>query len=328
MNSANPVLVTTTRGPILENRHRGAAAIVSVDGGIIGQWGDVATPILPRSAIKMIQALPLIESGASAAFGLNTEHLALACASHQGAPLHTEKVAAWLSGMDLSESDLLCGPQPSRDRALRKADVPASRIMNNCSGKHTGFLALSRHLNAPLERYLDPAAPVQSAIGRAFAEMTGCDFPLVYGIDGCSAPNFAASIYGVAAAMALFANPSSLGQARAAAAIQLREAMCSHPLLISGEGRACAALIGATEGRAVVKTGADGVYTGIITAAQTGFCLKIDDGNTAAAEALCAGLLIHLGALDPAHPAAKRYAATDIVNFNNEIVGARQVDLG
>ncbi len=294
----------------------------------MGQWGDVTTPILPRSSIKMIQALPLIESGAAEAFGLNDEQLALACASHQGAPLHTDKVAAWLSGMGLGEDALLCGPQPPRDPALRKAGAAASRIMNNCSGKHAGFLALSKHLNAPLDSYLDPAAPVQSAVGRAFAEMTGCDFPLVYGIDGCSAPNFAANLLGVAAAMARFADPQALGQARASAAIQLREAMRSHPLLISGEGRACAALIEATEGRAVVKTGADGVYTGIIAAAQTGFCLKIDDGNTAAAEALCAGLLIHLGVLDPAHPAAKRYAGTDIVNFNGEVVGARQVDLG
>jgi L-asparaginase II len=204
--------------------------------------------------------------------------------------------------------------------------VPASRLLNNCSGKHTGFLAYSRHIGAPTEAYLDPAGRVQRNVALAFTETTGSDSPPLHGIDGCSAPNFITGVAGVARAMALFAAPPQ--DARGAAMLRLRDAMRAHPLLISGEGRACAALIEATGGRAIVKTGADGVFTGIVPESGTGFCLKIDDGNTAAAEALCAATLIHLGVLDDDHPATERYARTPIRNFNGERCGERRVTLG
>lgn len=327
MKNLNPVLVMTTRGPLVENRHCAAAAVFRSDGTAVECWGDTASPILPRSAVKMIQALPLVESGAADAYRLSAENLALSCASHEGAPIHTDRVGAWLTGLDLSADNLLCGPQPPRDKAMKKARVPASRILNNCSGKHAGFLTYTLHSRAPVDGYLDPTGTVQSAIGQAFAEVTGTQGPLAYGIDGCSAPNFIASLEGVARAMALFADPSSLGQTRAAAMLRLRDAMRAHPLLISGEGRACAALITATEGRAIVKTGADGVYTGIVPESGIGFCLKVDDGNRIASEALCAALLIRLGVLDPAHPTAIHYAAAPIRNFNDEVTGGWQVTL-
>ena len=309
----------------MENRHTGALAIAHPDGAIRDGWGDVERPILPRSSIKMIQALPLMESGAAEAFGLTDEHLALACASHEGAPDHTTRVAAWLAGMGMDEAALLCGPQRPRDATLRAAQVPASRILNNCSGKHSGFLAYSRHIGAPLDAYLDPDAQVQRDVTLAFAETTGCESPPEYGIDGCSAPNFIASVAGVARAMAQFADPAQ--DARGEAMARLRDAMRAHPMLMSGEGRACAALIDASDGRAVIKTGADGVFTGIVPESGIGFCLKIDDGNTAAAEALCAATLVHLGVLDDAHPVVERYAQTPIRNFNGELCGERRVTL-
>jgi len=327
MSHTNTVLVTTTRGPITENRHAGAFAVADARGAIRAADGDVARPLLPRSSVKMIQALPLMESGAVAAAGLTPEHLALACASHEGAAIHTDRVSAWLGALGLGADALLCGPQPPRDRAMRRAGVPASRLMNNCSGKHAGFLTYARHIGAPLDAYLAPGERVQRDIGAAFAEVTGCEAPPAYGIDGCSAPNFIGSIAGVARAMALFADPSGQAPARREAMVALRDAMRANPLLMSGEGRACAALIGATDGRAVVKTGADGVFAGIVPESGVGFCLKIDDGNTAAAEALCAALLVSLGVLDAAHPVTARYARTPIRNFNGETVGERRVTL-
>ena len=325
LKHGNPVLVTTTRGPIIENRHTGALAIADSHGKIRDAWGDIERPILPRSSVKMIQALPLMESGAADAMGLTDEHLALACASHEGASAHTTRVTAWLASMGLDETALLCGPQPPRDRAMKTAGIPASRILNNCSGKHTGFLAYSRHIGASQDAYLDPSAQVQRDIAQVFVETTHCDAPPGYGIDGCSAPNFIASVAGVARAMARFAAPAQ--DARGAAMIRLRDAMRAHPVLMSGEGRACAALIEASDGRAVVKTGADGVFTGIVPEKGVGFCLKIDDGNTAAAEALCAAVLVHLDVLDDAHPAVERYAGTPIRNFNGEVCGERRVTL-
>jgi len=327
LTQTNPLLVTTRRGPIVENRHTGVFAIANAHGAIHAAVGDIERPLLPRSSVKMIQALPLVESGAADKMGLTDAHLALACASHEGAALHTQRVSAWLEDMGLDETALLCGPQPPRDRGMRKAGVSASRLLNNCSGKHTGFLTYARHVGAPLDAYLDPGARVQRDVAQAFIETAGCDAPLAYGIDGCSAPNFIATTAGIARAMALFADPSGQVASRREAMTRLRDAMRAHPLMMSGEGRACAALIEASAGRAVVKTGADGVFTGIIPESGLGFCLKIDDGDRAASEALCAALLVHLGVLEDAHPVTLHYTRTPIRNFNDETVGERRVTL-
>lgn len=324
---SHPVLVEVTRGPVVENRHRASVAIASAAGEIVDGWGGIESPVLPRSSIKIVQALPLVESGAADAARLNSEHLALACASHQGAAIHTERIADWLAALGMGEGALLCGPQPPRDPVVKARDRTPTRLLNNCSGKHTGFLTLSQHLGADPRGYLDPAAAVQSAVAEAFSAMTGAEPPLTFGFDGCSAPNFAAPLSGIARAMAQLADPERLGGVRGAAAERLVAAMRAHPLLVSGEGRACAALSGATGGRVVVKTGADGVFTGIDPESKLGFCLKIDDGDAAAAEALCAAVLVRIGAAAADDPAIRRYTHAEIRNWNGEITGHRRAVL-
>ena len=323
----NPVMVEVTRGPMVENRHRAAAAICDSSGEIVESWGDVNSAILPRSSIKVIQALPLIESGAAETSKLKPEHLALACASHQGAAVHTDLIAIWLTEIGLGVDNLRCGPQPPRDAVVKAKDRTATRLLNNCSGKHTGFLTLAKHLRAEPSGYLDPDAPVQKAVANAFAEVTEIEQPLMFGIDGCSAPNFAAPVVSIARAMAKFSAPDAFGGARGKAAVRLIDAMRTHPILFSGEGRACLALTTATEGRAVVKTGADGVFTGVFPAKGLGFCLKIEDGNVPACETLCAALLVKIGALDENHPIAQHYLNTEITNWNGEVTGTRSAKL-
>jgi len=168
---------------------------------------------------------------------------------------------------------------------------------------------------------------VQKAVEGAFADLTGTEPPLAFGIDGCSAPNFAAPLVAIARAMAGFAAPYTLGGVRGRAAERLVEAMRAHPLLVSGAGRACLALTEATGRRAVVKTGADGVFTGIFPEKGLGFCLKIEDGNVPACETLCAALLVRIGALEADHPTAQHYLATGISNWNGEVTGTRRVTL-
>ena len=152
--------------------------VCDASGDVVAAWGDFDDVILPRSSCKMIQALPLLESGAAARYGLKSDHLALACASHQGAHIHTDRVQAWLGDLGLSESDLHCGPQFPRGKAERVELVLAGkaqdRTHNNCSGKHTGFLTLGRHLGGGAD-YVDPDHPVQKAVLAAFGEKrTGC----------------------------------------------------------------------------------------------------------------------------------------------------------
>ena len=300
-------LVEIHRGPFVESLHRGHAVICDATGAIVEAWGDPDKVILPRSSIKMLQALPLVESGAADRAGLGDEQLALACASHQGAAIHTGRVAAWLEGLGLSEDDLRCGPQVPDDREAKHGLIRAhgrpGQLHNNCSGKHAGFLTLGRDLGAGPE-YIDPGHPVQRAVRAAFEEMTGAPSP-GYGIDGCSAPNFACTMTGLAAAMARMAAAREDGDGRARAAVRLVRAMAAHPELVAGERRACTELMRAMEGRAVVKTGADGVFTGILPGRGIGVAVKIEDGATRASECVIAALMVRLGVLDADHPATR-----------------------
>ncbi|SIS66976.1 asparaginase [Phaeovulum vinaykumarii] len=300
-------MVELWRGGRMESRHLGHAVIWG-PGGIEAAWGDPQAVIFPRSSCKMVQALPLLESGAGA--GLGSEQLALACASHNGAAIHTERVNRWLADLGLSDDDLRCGAHmpgdPDARRGLSCSDTAPCQVHNNCSGKHAGFLTLNRHLGGTAE-YVEPDHPVQRAVRAAFEEVTGETSP-GFGIDGCSAPNFATSLAGLARAMAFFAAArDGAADRREGAAAALVAAMCAHPELVAGEGRACTALMRAMGGRVAVKTGAEAVFVAILPETRQGVALKIADGATRASEAAITGLLIRLGVLEAAHPVVAAY---------------------
>ncbi len=307
-------MVELWRGGRMESRHLGHAVVWHADGGLVESWGNPAEVIFPRSSCKMLQALPLLESGAGA--GLRSEQLALACASHQGAALHVDAVTRWLADMGMGESDLRCGcHEPSdrdeRDRLIRAGQAPC-QIHNNCSGKHTGFLMLNRHLGGDAD-YVLPDHPVQQAVRQAFEEVTGETSP-GYGIDGCSAPNYATSLSGLARAMAGFAGATGAGDARDRAQFALTRAMAAHPEHVAGTTRACTELMLAMGGRTAIKTGAEAVFVAILPEQRLGIALKITDGASRASEAVITALLARHGALDPAHPAAAR--RLDVVQRN------------
>ncbi len=300
------------RGPFLESVHMGHAVICDAGGDIMEAWGDPDLTVLPRSSSKMIQALPLMRSGAADAFGLSTRQLALACASHAAARIHVDAVNDWIRTLDLTDDAFRCGPQEPRDREVRNALIRAHeqpcRVHNNCSGKHAGFLTLTQHLGAGPD-YVAPDHPVQRACLEAFEEVTGETSP-GYGIDGCSAPNFAASLHGIARAMARFAAaPADSAEAR------LHSAMRLHPELVSGEGGACTELMRACDGKVALKTGAEGFFIAILPDRGIGIALKAACGTTRAAEAAITALLVRLGVLDANHPATLKRINAPIRNW-------------
>jgi len=302
------ILAEVWRGPFLESQHRGHAVVCDGSGQIVASWGNPDLVFLPRSASKMIQALPLIESGAADLMGLKTEHLALACASHQGAAIHTERVTKWLAALGLRDDDFRCGTQePSdieaRDGLIRAGQQPC-QMHNNCSGKHSGFLTVTKHLNAGPE-YVDPGHPVQMAVLEAYEDLTGVTSP-GYGIDGCSAPNFATTLHGMARAMAKMAAGTTGSETRNLASARLVAAMARHPELVAGEGRACTEMMRAMGGRASIKTGAEAVFVAILPGSGLGIAVKIEDGGTRAAEAAIAALLVRLGVAEAAHPMIRK----------------------
>ena len=305
------------RGSYLESVHSGTAVICDKNGEITHQWGDPSALILPRSSAKMLQALPLIISGAEKKFRLGEDLLALACASHNAAEIHISRVLGWLSHLELDESDLRCGPQPPKDphikNQMRKKGQSPCQIHNNCSGKHAGFLSVARHLNAGPE-YTDPNHPVQLMVMDVFQELTQNKVDGIV-IDGCSAPNPAMPLSSLAKTMAWFSTAHNRNDRLSKAALKLRNAMVNYPELVAGEGRACTSLMKACDKKAILKTGAEGVFVAILPELEKGIALKVADGGTRASECAIASLLIQLGVLSPNHPTALAYTNSPILNW-------------
>lgn len=323
---ANPVLVEVTRGDRVESVHRGAVAISDAQGNVLFQLGDIEKAHYPRSALKPIQALPLVESGAADAFGLGEAEIALACASHSGEPMHTSRVAAWLERIGCTVRDLACGAhavryEPVWEDMVRRGEKP-TRIHNNCSGKHTGFLTVARHLGVATAGYERIDHPVQQAVAKALAELSGAAEPLPFGIDGCAAPNFALPLSAFAHALARLASPLTLSPERAKAARRIVDAMMTWPELVAGTGRVCTTLMRAGRGRVAVKTGAEAAYAAIVPGHGLGIALKIDDGGGRAAETAIAFLLDRMGLVDRAEVAA--IVRAPVLNTREQRVGGRR----
>jgi L-asparaginase II len=325
-----PVLVRLFRGETLESFHRGSFAIADTAGRIVAGLGDLDRPIFPRSAIKLIQAVPLVESRAADAFGLSQKELALACASHGGEQAHTEAVLAWLNRIGASEADLACGPHPPAcppaAEALIRAGRRPTRVHNNCSGKHTGFLTLARHLGAPLKGYETPDHPVQRAVAEALGALSGEDpASFALGIDGCGVPNFALPLSSLATAFARVADPSALAPERRAAIERLKAAVTAEPFYIAGTGRLCTRIIEAGAD-AIPKTGAEGVYVAALPGLKLGVALKIDDGSGLAAQCLLMALVVGLGALSPEAPLAREMTMQTVPNTQGRRAALRVAD--
>ncbi|MEO0773186.1 MAG: asparaginase [Pseudomonadota bacterium] len=315
-------MVDVWRGDMVESQHLGHAVICDGTGQIVDAWGDPGLLVYPRSSAKMIQALPLIESGAADAAGLTSQQLALSCASHTGAALHTDAVRAWLDDLGMGDDDFRCGSHMPFDEdathELIRVGTSPCQVHNNCSGKHAGFLTLARHLGAGPD-YVDLDHPVQLACRAAFEEVTGEDSP-GFGIDGCSAPNFATRLQAMAAAMARFASAKDT-DTRGRAMQRLWQAMATHPTHVAGVGQACTDLMRAAKEPLAIKTGAEGFYVGILPARGLGIALKISDGATRASESVIAALLVRLGVLEAADPAVQKYLNPPVLNCRQRVTG-------
>ncbi|MEO3428044.1 asparaginase [Pelagibius sp. CAU 1746] len=307
--AANPLLVEVTRGGQVESRHRAALAVVDVEGKVALSAGGHERPVYARSAIKSLQAIALVESGAADAFDVSEAELALACASHKGEPRHVETATGWLARLGLSVDDLECGPQlPGYEPALIEllaAGGAATQAHNNCSGKHSGFLTLAKHLGAPTAGYVKYEHPVQQRILGVLEAMTGLDLSAApRGVDGCGIPVIGIPLGNMALAMARLGAPDDQPEPRQAACARIRKAVAAHPFMVSGTGCFDTRVMELTGERALIKTGAEGVYCAAFPELGLGAAIKVDDGAGRAAEILMGRLLSHFGILGEDQAAA------------------------
>ena len=327
MPDDNPILVEVTRGPMVESRHRGSAVVVDAAGKVAARWGDHTRAVYPRSAIKPLQAIPLVETGAAEAFGLGDSQIALACASHSGEPSHTGTVAGWLETAGLRVEDLECGAHwplhGETARAMARAGETPSAIHNNCSGKHAGFLTTAVPKGEGTKGDVRFEHPVQQRILGVLEAMCGIDLGRApRGVDGCAIPTIAIPLENLAWGMARFAAPDELPEHRAAACRRIAEAVAAEPLMIAGSGRYCTEVMQVTGRQVLLKTGAEGVFCAALPEYGLGVALKCDDGATRAAEIMMLAVLRHIGVLTAEMEAklAARITAP-VTNRNGEHIG-------
>jgi L-asparaginase II len=300
-----PLLVEVTRGAMVESRHAVAFAAVDASGRRVAWRGEVEAPVYARSAVKGLQALPLLETGAAERWGLSDAEIALACASHNGEPRHVAAVLAWLARIGLSAGDLECGShlpyhEPSAAVLIRAGQGPTP-AHNNCSGKHAGFLSTARHKGEPSKGYIAADHPVQRRVTRALEEMCGADLSRApVGIDGCGIPTIGIPLEKLALGMARLADPSGFPGERRAAAERIRRAVAAEPFMVAGSGRFCTEVMAEAGPAAFVKTGAEGVFCAALPGKGLGIALKAADGAGRAAEAVMAHLLERFGVIDEA----------------------------
>ncbi|HEX9881727.1 MAG TPA: asparaginase [Hyphomicrobium sp.] len=300
----NPILIEATRGALVESRHRGAIAIAASSGALALQLGDVSCPVFPRSAVKALQALPLLETGAADRFGFTPAELALACGSHAGTEKHAGLAAAMLVRAGLSPDDLHCGAHAPLGAAAAAALIAEgcapTQLHNNCSGKHAGMLATAVHMHEPTGGYWDAGHPVQQRIRIALEEISGVPLGAdVLGIDGCSVPNWAMPLSVLARTFARLVTGEGLTTERRQALERILAACWENPELVAGRGRADTVVMRALPRQVFMKTGAEGVYCGAFPEMGLGFAIKIDDGAKRAAAGTAMALVERL------YPAAR-----------------------
>ncbi len=323
----NPVLVNRWRGNAIESRHRGAVAVVESSGRVFASLGDIQRAVFPRSAIKFLQAIPFVESGAVEAYSLDDRHIALACASHNGEPIHAGLAQDWLDRIKCTNDDLECGAELPLHKAtqfeLMSEGRGPQRIHHNCSGKHLGFLSACRHKGEQTGNYRLYNHAAQQRWFEVLESVSNTRVAqLPWGYDGCAIPTLAIPLQRIALAMARFGDVSRFDGVRRTAVERIHAAITSNPYMVAGKERLCTSLMERLAPNLLIKVGADGVYTAVIPEHGLGVALKIDDGNEAAARVSLGAVLQGLGVLPTEEiQLLGEYLRPSLTNSRGEIIG-------
>lgn len=300
MTIESPLLVQVTRTPNVESEHL-VDVVVADRSGLVSAWGDPARRVMARSAIKPIQTLPLLRSGAAEAFALTDEQIALASASHSGEAQHIQAVEKWLAAIGGTQEWLECGAaEPIGTEAAYEVGPDFAAIHNCCSGKHTGFLTLAAHLGIDHRHYIAADHEIQRLITDAVGVLTGFAMESVEpGVDGCGIPTHPIPLVNLAHGMARLVDPTELDDSWHAPCRRVVQALDAHPWWLSGTGRHETLLHKDKLEPLACKTGADGVFTAALPNRGLGIACKARDGSKRASDAAITWVLSTLGVIEP-----------------------------
>jgi L-asparaginase II len=317
------IVVESTRSGVIESVHRVSAAVVRSNGDLYARSGDADLVTFMRSTAKPFQALPLVQDGAAERFDIAAEEIALACASHSSEKSQVQIVRRFLTRLDFTEDDLACGPHQPLGLSFAVPPLEADALeqpaplASNCSGKHTGMLALARFHGWSTAGYNAAGHPVQQRIKRELSRWIGiAESDIAEGVDGCTAVTFAIPLSRMALALTRLVH--STGEPERT----IVRAMTQHPHLVAGRNRLGTELMRAYPGGLLVKVGAAGVYLAAIVDSGLGIALKVEDGDAKAAMSALVHVLGQLD-LDPA-PASvvPHFAEFPVLNTRGAAVGA------
>lgn len=320
------LLSVVRRGDHVESQHKGSMVVVQGT-KVLYAWGSPDERTYARSCLKPFQALPTLERGLADDF--SDDEVALLSASHSGSPRHTEVARRILARGGFREDDLCCGVHAPYDtasaHALIREGVKPTRLHNNCSGKHSGFLHLARATDTPLARCLDVDSAVQREVLLATAAMCDLDpSDVPTAIDGCGAPTFYMPLVALARGFCKLANPAAAGLSpeRQRACTRLFKAVTNHPELLAGEGRLCTALIRSAPGGIYPKNGAEGVYAAGIPGKNLGIAVKVVDGNERGYFPVIIEVLLRLGLWREVPEVLADFSRVPIRNTQGKLVGS------
>ena len=314
--------VESNRSGILESAHRVSVAVVRTNGDLYASSGDPDLVTYMRSTAKPFQSVPLVEDGVTERFGITPQELALTCASHNSERTQVDIIEGFLLRLDLTEDHLACGPHAPLGRLFSIPPLDPELIANpsplssNCSGKHTGMLALAQHHGWSTEGYNKSGHPVQQRIMKEMVRWTGMkETEIGQGVDGCTAVTFAIPISRMALALTRLVESDGEPERTIVAA------MTENPELVAGRNRLGTELMQAYPEELVVKVGAEGVYMAALKGRGFGIGLKLEDGDCKASMTALVHVLDQFE-LDPLpSTVVPHFAEMPVLNTRNEPVG-------
>ncbi len=278
------VLLEVTRGPLVENVHRGDIAVVGRDGKLKYYKGNPYKVAYMRSSLKPIQALNVFLSGAVQKYNFEDREISIMCASHYGENMHKEVVHNILKKIGLQEEDLLCPPTYSIKQSFRDYQISNHLKLTNsnsdCSGKHSGMLAACMTKGYDIKNYNNREHPMQKDMTKIISEFCEIDEDkILFGVDGCGVPVHAMPLYNAALGFSKFTLTDELDENTKNACDRIFSAMNNAPEMVAGTDGFCTELIKHTNGKIIGKIGADGVYCLAVKGMDVGIAIKIEDGN-------------------------------------------------